>query len=200
MEPLPHSEACERNKHPILDVLRREFAGCRRVLEIGSGTGQHAVHFALALPKVVWQPTETAEALPGLRRRVFYEGPKNLHAPVELDVTVTPWDVRKVDGVFTANTLHIMHWPQVEALFAHLPAVVQPASVLAIYGPFRYGGRYTSDSNAEFDEYLRARDPRSGIRDFEQVDALAVSAGFTFVADHRMPANNQTLVWRAATA
>jgi SAM-dependent methyltransferase len=196
--PLPHSDACERNKQPILEVLRGEFAGCTHVLEIGSGTGQHAVHFALAMPGVVWQPSETAEAMPGLRRRIFREGPGNLRAPVELDVAVTPWDVRAVNGVFTANTLHIMHWPQVEAFFANLPAVTKPGAVLAIYGPFRYGGQYTSGSNAAFDEMLRLRDPASGIRDFEQVDALARAAGFRLAADHRMPANNQTLVWKLA--
>lgn len=194
--PLAHSDACERNKDPILEVLRREFAACTHVLEIGSGTGQHAVHFALAMPQLVWQPTELEDAMPGLRRRIFREGPPNLRAPVLLDVTATPWDVRKVDGVFTANTLHIMHWPQVEALFANLPAVVKPGTVLAIYGPFRYGGQFTSESNAAFDETLRLRDRGSGIRDFEQVDALARRAGFSFVADHRMPANNQTLVWK----
>ena len=200
MESFPYSEACERNKEPILAVLRREFAGCRHVLEIGSGTGQHAAHFALAMPGLAWQPTETADALPGLRRRVLHARLENLHAPVELDVTVTPWAVRQVDGVFTANTLHIMHWPQVEAFFANLPAVAKPGTVLAVYGPFRYGGRYTSESNAEFDEYLHARDPESGIRDVERVDALAAAAGFTLAADHRMPANNQTLVWRSAAA
>jgi SAM-dependent methyltransferase len=197
---LPFSEACERNKEPILAVLREAFAGVTHVLEIGSGTGQHAVHFALALPQIVWQPSETAEAMPGLRKRIFAEGPKNLRAPVPLDVTETPWDLRKVDGVFTANTLHIMHWPQVEAFFAHLPAVMKPETVLAIYGPFRYGGEFTSLSNGEFDAMLRARDPGSGIRDFEAVNALARRAGFRFVADHLMPANNQMLVWTTAPA
>lgn len=197
---LPFSEACERNKDPILGVLRGAFAGCTHVLEIGSGTGQHAVHFALAMPQIVWQPSETAEAMPALRKRIFAEGPKNLRAPVFLDVTETPWDVRKVDGVFTANTLHIMHWPQVEALFANLPAVMKPETVLAIYGPFRYGGDFTSSSNREFNDMLRAREPGSGIRDFEAVNALAERAGFRLVADHRMPANNQTLVWKSAPA
>jgi len=196
--PMPYSEACERNKGPILEVLRVEFSGCTHVLEIGSGTGQHAVHFALALPGIVWQPSETAEAMPGLRKRVFNEGPKNLRAPVEIDVTVTPWDVRRVDGVFTANTLHIMHWPQVQAFFANLPAVAKPGTTLAVYGPFRYDARYTSASNASFDELLLARDPGSGIRDFRAVDALAQAAGFEFVADYPMPANNQTLIWRSA--
>ena len=195
---LPFSEACERNKDPILAVLRGAFAACTHVLEIGSGTGQHAVHFALALPHIVWQPSETAEAMPGLRKRIFEEGPKNLRAPVFLDVTVTPWDVRKVDGVFTANTLHIMHWPQVEAFFANLPAVMKPETVLAVYGPFCYGEKFTSPSNREFDGMLRARDPGSGIRDFEAVNALAEAAGFRLVADHRMPANNQTLIWTSS--
>ena len=133
--------------------------------------------------------------MPGLRKRIFAEGPKNLRAPVLLDVTQTPWDVRKVDGVFTANTLHIMHWPQVEAFFANLPAVMKPETVLAVYGPFRYGGEYTSPSNEEFDAWLHARDAGSGIRDFEAVNKLAEGVGFRLVADHRMPANNQTLVW-----
>jgi SAM-dependent methyltransferase len=192
---LPHSDASERNKGPILAVLEEAFAGCTHVLEIGSGTGQHAVHFALMLPHLVWQPSELPDAMPALRKRIFNEGPSNLRAPVEIDVTELPWDVRKVDGIFTANTLHIMHWPQVQALFAGLPAVAKPGAVLAIYGPFRYGGKYTSGSNESFNAMLRARDPDSGIRDFEAVDALARAAGFTLKADVDMPANNRTLVW-----
>ncbi len=196
---LPHSDACERNKGPILEVLRKEFAACTHVLEIGSGTGQHAVHFATALPGLVWQPSEVAGEMPGLRRRIFNEGPSNLRAPVVIDVAETPWDVRKVDGVFTANTLHIMHWPRVEAFFAGLPAVAKPGTVLAVYGPFRSGGKHTSGSNESFDAMLRARDPGSGIRDFEAVDGLARAAGFAFLADHAMPANNRTLVWKRDT-
>jgi hypothetical protein len=192
---LPHSDACERNKGPILAVLRDAFANCKHVLEIGSGTGQHAVHFAVEMPWLVWQPSELPDAMPGLRKRIFNEGPSNLRAPVVIDVTEAPWDVRKVDGVFTANTMHIMHWPQVKAFFAGLPAVAKPGTVLAIYGPFRYGGRYTSGSNESFDAMLQARDPASGLRDFEAVDALARAAGFVFKADHAMPAHNQTLVW-----
>jgi SAM-dependent methyltransferase len=175
---LPHSDACERNKGPILEILREVFAGCTSVLEIGSGTGQHAVHFATEMPWLVWQPSERADTMPGLR------------------VTRPPWDVRRMDGVFTANTLHIMSWPEVEALFANLPAILKPGAVLVIYGPFRYAGEYTSESNASFDEMLHARDPQSGIRDFEAVDALARGIGFVLQADHRMPANNQTLVWK----
>ena len=192
---LPHSDACDRNKGPILEVLREAFAACRHILEIGSGTGQHAVHFANEMPWLVWQPSERAGEMAGLRKRIVYEGPKNLRAPVELDVTRPPWDVRRVDGVFTANTLHIMSWPEVGSFFANLPAILKPSAVLAIYGPFRYAGKCTSESNASFDEMLHARDPASGIRDFEAVDALAHGIGFVLQADHRMPANNQMLVW-----
>jgi len=197
---LPHSDACERNKDPILEVLKEAYADCTHVLEIGSGTGQHAVHFALAMPKLVWQPSEVPDEMAGLRRRIFSEGPSNLRAPVALEVAARPWDVRKVDGIFTANTLHIMHWPQVEALFEGLPAVTLPGAVLAVYGPFRFGGAHTAPSNESFDRMLRARDPGSGIRDYEAVDALARAAGFQAVADHAMPANNRTLVWRQSGA
>jgi hypothetical protein len=195
---LPFSEASERNKGPILKVLRTAFADCRHVLEIGSGTGQHGVHFAAAMPWLVWQPSELPDAMPALRKRIFNEGPSNLRAPVVLDVTQLSWDLRRVDAVFTANTLHIMHWPQVEALFAGLPPVTAPGTVLAVYGPFRYDGNFTSESNESFDRMLRAENPESGIRDFEAIDALARAAGFGFVADHRMPANNQTLIWKGA--
>jgi cyclopropane fatty-acyl-phospholipid synthase-like methyltransferase len=195
---LPHSDACERNKGPILAVLREAFADCEHVLEIGSGTGQHAVYFATEMPWLVWQPSEMPDSMPGLRKRIFNEGPSNLRAPVELDVTATPWDVRKVDAVFTANTMHIMHWPQVQSFFDGLPAIAKPGTVLAVYGPFRYDGKYTSGSNESFDAMLHARDPGSGLRDFHEIDALARAAGFALRADHAMPAHNQTLVWALA--
>jgi SAM-dependent methyltransferase len=193
---LPYSEACERNKGPILEVLRQAFADRSRVLEIGAGTGQHAVHFARQLPHLHWQPTDRAEYLADLGRRVETEGPRNLELPIELDVLREPWPALSVDAVFSANTLHIMSWPAVEALFAGLPRLHQADAVLAIYGPFRYSGRFTAHSNAEFDRGLRARDPASGVRDFEAVDALARQIGFELVTDHAMPANNQLIVWR----
>ena len=193
---LPFSEACERNKEPILAVLREAFADRRRVVEIGAGTGQHAVHFSRHLPHVAWQPTDRAEWLEGLAARVAAEGPPNLLPPVELDVLHEPWPAVRGDAVFSANTLHIMSWPAVEALFAGLGRILEPGGVLAVYGPFRYRGAFTTRSNAEFDAMLRERDPASGVRDFEVVDALAVAAGLALQADHAMPANNQLLVWR----
>ncbi len=193
---LPFSEACERNKGPILEVLRDAFADRSRVLEIGAGTGQHAVHFAHQLPGLHWQPTDRAEHLVDLARRIEAEGTGNLSLPVELDVLQEPWPALAADAIYSANTLHIMSWPAVEALFAGLPRIIDEDAVLAIYGPFRYGGRFTTPSNADFDCGLRTRDPASGIRDFEDVDALARRIGFELVMDHAMPANNQLIVWR----
>jgi cyclopropane fatty-acyl-phospholipid synthase-like methyltransferase len=201
---LTSSEACERNKGPILEVLVRELAASRAVLEIGSGTGQHAVHFARHLPHLSWQPSEVAEQQVALAERIRLEGSANLCAPIVLDVRTLPWPVRAApaafDALFSANTLHIIDWESVEDFFRGAGGVLAAGGVLCVYGPFRYRDRYTSDSNAGFDAWLRARDPKSGIRDFEALDARARAQGFTLTADHAMPANNQTLVWRVAGA
>jgi cyclopropane fatty-acyl-phospholipid synthase-like methyltransferase len=190
------SEACERNKDPILQILRGAFLASRHVLEIGSGTGQHAVYFARQLHKLLWQASDTGEYLAPLRARLEQEGAANLPAPLELDVRRHPWPVRGIDSVFSANTLHIMGWPAVEDFFRGAGALLGAGGVLCVYGPFRYAKRYTSASNEAFDDYLRARDAASGIRDFEAVNALAAREGLTLDADHDMPANNRTLVWR----
>ena len=191
----PHAPACDRNRNPILAVLREHFGGRRDVLEIGSGTGQHAVHFAAALPWLAWQSSDRAEHLPGIRLWLEEACLPNTPDPIELDVR-GPWPARVFDAAFTANTLHIMGWPEVEALFAGLAAVLAADATVAIYGPFSYGGTQTSDSNRDFDGWLRLRDPASGIRDVEAVDALARGIGLRLVADVAMPANNRTLVWR----
>ena len=190
------ADACERNKGPILEVLKSAFASSHSVLEIGSGTGQHAVHFAAALRHVSWQPTELPEHLGALGERIRLEGTPNLRGPIALDVREHPWRVPSVDAVFSANTLHIMAWSAVREFFRGAGAALGAEGVLCVYGPFRYEGRYTSDSNAEFDRWLKARDPVSGIRDFEALDELARGAGLVLAADHAMPANNRTLVWR----
>ena len=192
----PFSDACERNKGPILQVLLEAFARVHHVLEIGSGTGQHAVWFAQGLPHLIWQPSDVPEHLPGLRARFETEGPDNLRLPLPLDVSSHPWPVLKVDGVFSANTLHIMSFAHVEYFFRGVGEVLGDGGTLCVYGPFRYGGKYTTPSNAEFDFWLKRRDPVSGIRDFETVNTLAEAQGLALLADHAMPANNQTLVWR----
>jgi cyclopropane fatty-acyl-phospholipid synthase-like methyltransferase len=197
---LTSSEACERNKGPILNVLRSELPRTRAVLEIGSGTGQHAVHFAARLPHLSWQPSEVAALLPELAERIRRQGSANLAAPIALDVRSDPWNVPPADAVFSANTLHIMAWPQVVDFFRGVGRLLPAAGVLCVYGPFRYRGEHTSASNADFDRFLRARDAASGIRDFEALDALARAQGLAFGADHGMPANNHTLVWRRSAA
>lgn len=192
----PWSEACERNKEPILSVLRAHFVSPGRVLEIGSGTGQHAAYLAAQLPHLVWQPSDVAQHLPGIQAWVDQAGLINLLSPRALDVAEAPWPVEQLDYVFSANTAHIMAWPQVMAMMAGVGRVLTRDGVFCLYGPFNYGGAYTSESNASFDNWLKARDPESGIRDFEALDALAQRAGLTLVRDHAMPANNRTLVWR----
>ncbi len=192
---LPFSAACERNKEPILEVLRIHFAGRTGVLEIGSGTGQHAVHFARELAFLAWHPTEQLAYLADLTERVKLEGPQNLRVPTLLDVRQAVWPLRGVDAMFTANTLHIMSWPEVIALFRGSGSVLAPGGVLCVYGPFRYAGRYTSDSNLEFDRMLQERDPQSGIRDLDAVTALAKQYGMRLDADHDLPANNRLVVF-----
>lgn len=177
-------------------MLREHFARRHRVLEIGSGTGQHAVHFAAAMPWLEWQCSDRAEHLPGIRMWLDEAGLPNTPPPLELDVARGPWPAPGFDAVFSANTLHIMGWPDVAALFAGMAGVLADSASVVVYGPFNDGGAYTSDSNREFDGWLKARDPRSGIRDAEAVDALARAIGLQRVADVAMPANNRCLAWR----
>lgn len=192
----PFSQACENNKGPILEVLREVFARPARVVEIGSGTGQHAVHFGTHLPHLVWQPTDVADNLPGIRAWLAEAGLGNVREPLELDVAAAPWPVAAADGAFSANTAHIMAWEEVAGMFRGLGALLPPGAAFCLYGPFAYGGSHTSASNARFDDQLRSRDPRMGIRDLSDLEPAAGAAGFRLEADHAMPANNRTLVWR----
>ena len=191
----PYSQSCEENQAPILAVLRETFADRRRVLEIGSGTGQHAVYFAKHLPHLFWQTSELTDNHPGICAWLDEGGLPNVAAPLTLDVETKPWPTIDADAVFTANTVHIISWPQVEALISGVGALLPAGGVFAVYGPFNYGGRFTSESNARFDLWLKSRDPLSGVRDFEAVDALAQAAGLMLARDYEMPANNRTLVW-----
>jgi len=194
----PFSPACERNQDVILAVLRERFADRTRVLEIGSGTGQHAVHFAAALPQLLWQTSDVAANLPGIRAWLAEARLPNAAAPLAFDINGAPPDAT-FDAIFSANTLHIMAWPEVQKLFTLLPALMRPGALLTIYGPFNYGGAFTSASNAAFDASLRADQPQLGIRDFEAVDALARAAGLMLVEDRPMPANNRCLTWRRSS-
>ncbi|MEI2741171.1 MAG: DUF938 domain-containing protein [Candidatus Competibacter sp.] len=191
----PYSEACDQNKEPILEVLRRFFVRPGRIVEIGGGTGQHAVHFARALPHLDWQATDVADNLPGMRLWFAEAELPNLRPPLALDVRQDPWPVAQADGVFSANTAHIMSWSAVECLFRGVGRLLAAGGVFCLYGPFNYGGQYTSASNAQFDRWLKARDPASGVRDFDDLNRLAETEGLRLLADCPMPVNNRTLIW-----
>ncbi|MCG9963485.1 DUF938 domain-containing protein [Shewanella cutis] len=195
---LPFSQACENNKAPILAVLKSAFANTTQVLEIGSGTGQHAVYFAAHLPQLFWQTSDQAEYLEGISARCLQQGHQlgvnNLGLPITLDVTA-PWPVNgtHIDAVFSANTMHIMSKSMVEAFFNGLGEYLPQLNTLCLYGPFNYQGHYTSNSNRQFDHFLKQRDSESGIRDIEWIIALAQAQGLTLVEDIAMPANNRLL-------
>lgn len=198
---LPFSQACENNQAPILEVLQSAFADRRHVLEIGSGTGQHSVYLAPRLPQLVWQTSELPEHHAGIAAWHAAHPAPNLRPPLALDLRSSDWPVTAgggFDAAFTSNTAHIVAWPLVERMFSlvgdHLPA----GGVFALYGPFNYGGRFTSDSNRAFDAWLRQRDAASGIRHFEEVVALAGRHGMVLQHDHTMPANNRVLVFTKA--
>lgn len=190
------SDYFERNKDPIFQILVDVLRNNHSVLEIGSGTGQHGVYFAENFPHLIWHTSDLLECLPEITVRIAREGPGNIRGPLALNVCDRPWSVSSMDAIFSANTLHIMPWKTVEYFFEGIGEVLVKGGVLCVYGPFRYGGRYTSESNARFDQYLKQRDPLSGVKDFEDIDRLAKKQGLTFIKDYSMPANNQMLVWK----
>jgi hypothetical protein len=195
---LPFSQACENNKDVILNELRQAFSHCSKVLEIGSGTGQHAVHFAGNLPHLLWQASDQQVYLPALSERVKRAALPNLPAPLAMDITTDASLSNPADGVFTANTLHIMPWPVVEHFFSRLTELTAAQASLCIYGPFNYNGQFSSASNQGFDASLKSRDPAMGIRDIEKVQSLALQQGFVLQKDNAMPANNR-LLWFTKT-
>lgn len=197
----PFAPACERNRAPILATLEEIIApGKRHILEVGSGTGQHAEHFTAAHPEWTWQCTDQPEYLPGISQWQKEAERPNFPPPEAFDVRVTelaqPTGVRW-DWVYTANTLHIMHWETVTLFFSRLRPLVAQGTGLLVYGPFNRGGQFTSESNASFDASLRQRDPGMGIRDLEAVEALADSAGLRLQQIHALPANNFLLDFRS---
>ena len=199
----PYAESCSRNSAPILAALLPLLADARQVLEIGSGTGQHAVHFAAALPHLLWQASDHCDHLPGMQRWLDEAALPNTPPPLALQVDPQagllpspPLPDGRFDAVFTANTLHIMGWDCVQALFAALPDVLRDGGRFFSYGPFNREGRFTSDSNRDFDAWLKSRDQRSGIRDLGDLQALAAQHGLALVDDLAMPANNALLVWQ----
>ena len=196
---MTYSEACERNKQPILEQLQDLLgASHHRVLEVGSGTGQHAEFFAQSLPQLYWQCTDVAENLASINARLSAAALDNCPPALELDLSSASWPDVQCDCLFTANTLHIVAWPLVLALLDRAATVLPVHGLLIIYGPFNYAGEYTSASNADFDQWLKQRDPASGIREFEAVcERLAMAPEpMKLACDIAMPANNRLLVFR----
>ncbi len=198
----PFSESCEQNKDVILNVIQPLLTESRCLLEIGSGTGQHAVYFGHAMPHLQWHTSDRSEpSLGGIQMWLDDAAANNVnvanvHSPFVLDVMQNNWPVTQFDAVFMANTLHIMSLPQVEALFKQAPLLLQKEGLFLVYGPFNYNGQYTSDSNKQFDGWLKSRDPDSGIKDFAVIDELARKSGLKLQADYEMPANNRILCWQ----
>lgn len=192
----PFAESCETNKYPILNIIQNEFSQCQRILEIGSGTGQHAVYFSQSMPHLSWQPSEQKEYLTGIQMWIDEYSLLNTLTPIELEVCQSQlWPEQSYDGAFSANTTHIMSWPQVKCMFQGIGNVLRVNSPFCLYGPFNFKNKYTSESNAQFDQRLKQRDPESGIKNFEDLDLLAKNNGFVFKKDYPMPMNNRTLVW-----
>ena len=196
-DPLPFAPACERNKGPILEVLTKELPDTGTVLEIGSATGQHVVHFARHLAGWNWQPSDRSEYMHGLRQRLNQEGSANIAEPIELDVLLD-WPDTVFDAVYSANTAHIMSWEAVCAMFAGVSRCLARGGVFCLYGPFNVGGRFTAPSNEAFDAQLRRQDPQMGLRDIDDLESLAGQHHMSYVRNHQLPANNQVLVFKAA--
>jgi hypothetical protein len=197
MSPRQHAPATARNREPILEVCRRVLPPAGTVLEIASGTGEHAVWLAEQLPGLVWQPSDLDDgALESIAAWIAHTGLGNVRPPLRLDVCQERWPVAEVDAVFNANMIHIAPAEACQGLMRGAGRVIVPRGVLVLYGPFRIGGAHTAPSNAAFDADLRQRDPRWGVRDLETVVALAEENGLAFEERVAMPANNQTLVFR----
>lgn len=195
MSAKPFSQACANNRQPILDILQRLFADRRQVLEIGSGTGQHAVFFAEHLPHLQWHTSDLIHNHAAINAWLADYSGNNLHAPFELDVSQPIWPIT-ADAVFSANTAHIMSWPVAQEMIDGVAKLLPAGGVFALYGPFNYGGKFTSPSNAQFDLWLKQQGSHQGVRDFEAVVARAAAGGLILQEDNPMPANNRLLVFK----
>jgi cyclopropane fatty-acyl-phospholipid synthase-like methyltransferase len=191
----PYSAACDKNQQPILSIIEDLFANCRTILEIGSGTGQHAVFFASKLPHLMWQTSDLPESHEGIELWLNESGLDNVLPPLALDVTQPDWPMGEADAVFSANAVHIMRWDAVKAMISGVGKLLSVDGLLVLYGPFNYNNSYSSESNASFDVWLKERNPESGIRNFEDLESLAHAAGMYLQHDHEMPANNRILCW-----
>ncbi len=189
----PYSESCDQNKAPILSVIQPVLSSLSSVLEIGSGTGQHAIYFAEKMPYLKWYTSDCRSYHEGINMWLADADQPNVIAPFELDVSASQWPDLEIDAVFTANSVHIMNQQDVVNLMSGVGRLLDEQGQLMIYGPFNYGGTYTSPSNERFDQWLKDRDPASGIKHFEEIVSLADKNGMRLISDYEMPANNRLL-------
>jgi len=191
-----NAESCERNRDPIMTVIGPLLADRQAVLEVGSGTGQHAVCFAERIPHLIWHASDRVQNHDDLRSWLRDAELPNVLGPIELDVRQEVWPDIKIDAVFSANTAHIMHWDDVMAFFAGASRLLESGGLFILYGPFSFGGQHVNESNAQFDLRLKEKDPLMGVRDFDDLNRLANRAALEFAHDYPMPANNHILLWR----
>lgn len=192
----PYADSCDRNRDPILGVILPLLTNKPSVLEIGSGTGQHALYFSEKIPNIAWHASDRLENHPAIHSWLAEAANDNVFGPLELDVSSSAWPATTYDAVFSANTAHIMHWENVVDMFAGVGRVLDTDGLFLLYGPFTFNGMFTSVSNYQFDQRLRSRDPKSGIRNFEDLDGLANKAGLKFIDRYDLPANNHILCWQ----
>ncbi len=196
MTPKPYSESCDQNRDPIFEVIEPLFRKKEKVLEIGSGTGQHAIYFAKKMPHLIWQCSDQTEYHEGINLWLNEASLENTPPPIPLNVSEDIWPKINIDVVFSANTVHIMSWKNVTDFIENSCKLLNSQGLLVLYGPFNYNNTYTSESNSRFDSWLKMRDPKSGIRDFEAIDTLAKNSGMHAINDFEMPANNRVLCWK----
>lgn len=190
-----YSTACDQNKDSILKVIKPLLLNAKSVLEVGSGTGQHCVYFAKELPHLTWQASDQSMYLPSVN--AWIDDAKLANTPKELELNVDlDWPEDKYQAIYSANTVHIMSWEMVLNFFKGVGQVLDKGGVFILYGPFNYSGQYTSQSNANFDLWLKDQNPLSAIRDFESLDELAKLHNLILTDDIEMPANNRVLVWK----
>ena len=194
----PFSESCIQNQSEICDVLCSLLSTKKHVLEIGSGTGQHAIHFAERLPHLIWQTSDQEQYHQGIQLWLNEAELKNTRSPISLNVSQEKWPELSIDAVFSANAVHIMSWENVIDYFNSASNLLEENGLFILYGPFNYNGKFTSPSNENFDQWLKARDPKSGVRDFEALNDLAINNNMTFKHDFEMAANNRILCWEKA--
>ena len=200
----PFVQACENNKYAIADALQDYLRNVENVLEIGSGTGQHIAYFAERFPEVFWQPSDLAINHAGISAWTAAAGVSNVGIPIELDISAPQWPIdslptASVSAIYLSNVVHIIESNLIDQLFKHLAFTLQANGLVFMYGPFNYGGRFTSEGNRRLDAWLKAQHEDFGVRDFEAVDELAREHGLSLLDDLTMPANNRLLIWRALT-